>query len=341
MYDAEFHVLISEKEAFKQRIFNFFDYGVHNCKKYKIIMRLLTQENKSSNLEQELEKYQTNNLKIEVLRFKNDEPAFKKTSYLTETIPTTLDAARWYIGMDEDTISDIDGWIDRLDEDFDWEREVYATPPPMKNVQPMEYDLGCLVGKQHWYNPEGGPFHEWEVSCLSQKAMKTILNTPESLKVLSLRKKISTGWGDHFMGLTGRLAKIHPVGTTYLSGNHMILEHTVLGGYIVHAHHIYRLPCMDNMLPLFKNRKSGEFGGRKVFLTELIEDRKEDKGFHTLEKNGVIITGHKGVGLWTSPEPRILKLHFCDKKFPLTFNLNNGDLSEKAPEQNSFQILAG
>lgn len=350
MYDAEFHIMMSEKEEHIHKLFNFFNYGLHNCKKYKILMRLLAKEKESSNLQKELEKYQTDNLKIEVLRFKSDEPAYKKCSYLTDIAMPNLHSARWYIGMDEDTISDIDGWMDRLDEDFDWEREVYATPPPMKNVQPMEYDLACLIGKQHWYNPEGGPFHEWEVSCISQKAMKTILNCSESLKVINLRKKIATGWGDHFMGLTGRLAKVHPVGTTYLNGTHMILEHTLLGGWIVHAHHIYRLPCMQNMLPLFKDRCNGEFGGRKVFLTEIFPDRKEDRGFHTLEKNGVILSGYKGVGMWTSPQPRVIHLHLFTLKFPLIFNLDQEDFSEPLPADSSllpeqqnvkYQILAG
>ena len=278
------------------------------------------------------------------MRFESDEPSFKKTAYLLDVLAKNTDNARWYIGIDEDTINDIDTWIWRLDDEFNWEKDVYATPANVKNVQAMEFDLACLMGKQHWYTPEGGPFHEWEVACISQAAMKTILANPDSLKAIRLRQKIRKGWGDHFMGIVGRLAKIHAAHCLYLSPTHHIFEHSIMGGWIVHAHHIYKIQGMSHILPLFKTRNNGIFGGRKIFLSEIVNNIVEDKGFYNLDKNGVI-TGPpnwKGLGLWSVVDDNFLQLSFCDKKHPLLFDLKESSPISKAyPEQNTYQILTG
>ena len=344
MYDAEFHVLISEKPEFVERIKNFLEYGWHNCKKSNVLLRLLAAYNPSSSLEKEVEKYNTENLKVEVLRFESDEPSFKKTSYLLDILAKDTENARWYIGIDEDTINDIDSWLWRLDDEFNWEKEVYATPANIKNVQPMEFDLACLMGKQHWYTPEGGPFHEWEVACMSQAAIKTILTNPDSLKAIRLRQKIRKGWGDHFMGIVGRLAKIHAAHCLYLSPTHHVFEHSIMGGWVVHAHHIYKIYGMTHMLPLFKNRNNSMFGGRKIFLSENVNGNIEDRGFYNLDKNGVI-TGppnYKGLGLW-SIDNEILQISMCDKKYPMLFNLKDSNPTSKGypEEQNIYHVLVG
>lgn len=349
MYDAEFHVLISEKPEFVGRIKNFLEYGLHNCKKSNILVRLLAVNN-PSNLEKEVEQYCTENLKIEVLRFESDEPSFKKTTYLLDILAGNIGNAKWYIGIDEDTITDVDVLLSKLDEEFDWEKEVYAVPGSSsansKNVQAMEFDLACLMGKQHWYTPEGGPFHEQEIACLSQGAVKTILTHPESLRGIKLRQKIRKGWGDHFMGLIARLAKIHASHCLYINPHPLVFDHTIIGGWLVHVHHIYQIPGIKHILPLLKNKNTNnKFSNRKIFMIELVNKNPEDRGFFNLEKRGVI-TGppnYKSVGVWTLIDEDTLQLSFHDKPYPMIFNLKDETpTSQGYPlEQNMFQILAG
>lgn len=341
MYDAEFHVMCSEKENFKFRIENFLKHGLCNFNNSKTKFVLLLQDNHSSKLEEEVKNYENDNLQIEVMRFKQDDPSYKKFTYLTETVPERLDQARWFIGIDEDTITDVDGLIRLLDEDYDWEEKFYVSTAPMNNVQPMEYDIALLFGKEHWYCPTGGPYHEWEICCLSQKAMKAILENSNSNKVLNMRKKISKGWGDHCMGLAAKFAKIYPTGSNFISGTHMIAEHTVLGGWVVHCHHIYRLAGTNHILPILKTRQNGSFSNKKIFLTEIFDDgRNEDKGFYLLEKKGVI-TGppnHRPLGVWDNKEG-LLNLHFFLDNSPTRFNLSKTDLSEKIDGQNQYKII--
>jgi len=341
MYDAEFHVMASEKDEFNFRIHNFLEYGLYNYNKYKIKILLLLKENPESTLEKDLEKYQKENCDIQVIRFPQDEPSHKKFTYITEILPKHIDDARWFIGIDDDTINDIDRLIDRLDEDFDWEDKYYVSTEPMKNVQPMEYDLALLFGKEHWYCPIGGPYHEWEIFCLSQKAARTIIENENSMKLLNMRKKISKGWGDHCMGVAAKFAKIYPIGTTYISGTHMIAEHTILDGWIVHCHHIYKLPGTNHILPILKARQNNNFGGKKIFLSEVSQDKIEDRGFFALDKKGVM-TGppnFRAVGIWNTHSEKRLDLHFFEEDKVVEFDLTKSDMSKEKKDQKRFRII--
>jgi hypothetical protein len=335
--------MCSEKENFKHRIKNFLNYGIPNCKNYKIKMVMLLQENTTSNLEEEIKNYEKDNLKFEVMRFKQDEPSYKKFTYLTEVVPNRIEDARWFVGMDEDSITDIDALVDHLDEDYDWQDKHYVSTAPMNNVQPMEHDLALLFGKEHWYCPIGGPYHEWEICCLSQKTMKTLLENPSSNKVLNMRKKINTGWGDHCLGLAAKFAKIYPTGSNFISGTHMIVEHRVFGGWVIHCHHIYKLPGMEKALPTIQKRQNGHFGNRKIFLSEIIEDRVEERGFYMLEKRGVIVRppDYRPLGIWNYLDEQKLDLHFFDKENPTSFELEKSDLSLKVNNQNQYKIITG
>ena len=341
MYDAEFHILCSEKENFKYRINNFLKYGIYNCNKFKVKMVMLLQERLDSRLEEEIKIYEKDNLQFEIMRFRYDEPSFKKFTYMTEKIPGRLEGARWFIGMDEDTITDVDSLITHLDEDYDWQDKHYVSTAPMNNVQPMEYDLALMFGKTNWYCPNGGPYHEWEICCLSQKTIKTILENPNSNKILNMRKKICKGWGDHCLGVAAKFAKIYPTGSNLISGTHMIAEHKILGGWIVHCHHIYRLLGVNKMLPIIANRQNGRFGDRKIFLSEIIEGKEEDRGFYTLEKRGVMVgpPNQRPIGIWSCIDQK-LELSFFDKENPVQFDLDKNDISIKIENQNQFKIIA-
>jgi len=342
MYDAEFHIICSEKEEFQHRIQNFLKYGIHNYEKFKIKMVMLLQENHVSRLEEEIKAYEKDNLHFEIMRFKHDEPCHKKFSYITEKIPERLQDARWFIGIDEDTITDIDALITHLDEDYDWQEKHYVSTEPMNNVQPTEYDLAVMFGKQHWYAPNGGPYHEWEICCLSQKSIKTILETSESVKIMNMRKKIIHGWGDHCLGLAAKFAKIYPTGSNLISGTHMICEHKILGGWFIHCHHIYKLPGTNNIMPLLKNRQNGNFGGRKVFVSEIFKNTIEEKGFFTLEHRGVMLgpPNNRPIGMWNYMDKQ-LNLHLFSEPNPISFDLEKSDLSLEKKGQNQYQIITG
>jgi hypothetical protein len=336
--------MCSEKEAFDYRLKNFLKYGIYNCDKFKIKMVLLLQENATSRLEEEIKAYEKENLQFEVMRFKLDDPSHKKFTYLTEKVPERLQDSRWFIGMDDDTITDIDALIEHLDEDYDWQDKHYVSTAPMNNVQPMEYDLALLFGKENWYTPIGGPYHEWEICCLSQKTVKTILDHPQSSKILNMRKKMSKGWGDHCMGVAAKFAKIYPTGSNFISGTHMIAEHRIFGGWIIHCHHIYKLAGTNKMMPILRNRQNGQFGNRKVFLSELFEDRVEERGFYMLEKRGIMIgpPNNRPVGVWNfQEEQQQLDLHFFEKNEPTSFQIEKSDLSLKKENQNQYKIIAG
>lgn len=340
MYDAEFHVMCSERDQYKNRLINFLKYGIQNCEKTKIRMVFLMQENPFSDIEEIIKQYEKENLHLEVARFDSDAPPHKKCDYFLNIAAHRLNEVRWFIGVDDDSITDVDRLIEHLDEDYDWQEKFYVSTEPMRNIQQAEHDLALLFGKNHWYTPNGGPHHEWEICCMSNKTMKTIFENANSVKAITTRRKMPGGWGDHCLGLIAKFAKIYPVGSNLLSGTHMLSEHKVFDGWILHCHHIYKLPGTNNILPIMNNRQNGPFADRKIFLSELGEEKKE--GFYTLTKRGIIIgpPNNRPIGIWNYKETESqLDLHLFDKSNPISFQPEKSDISLETPGLNSFQII--
>lgn len=299
MFDAEIAILASESEEFLKRLDILFEYGLRNCKKYNVLVKLIKKagHHRKDHL---LEEYTTENLKFQNIFYTFDEPAAKRFNYYIDLTEEDLQQARWFIFIDDDTVTDIDRTIEKLDEWFDWTENVYCSGELMNNYQPQEFEIASLLGKQNLYSHGKGPFHEWEICCLSQTALRKIKNNTQANRVLNLRSKISQGWGDHAMGLAARLAKIYPLGVDFLSAHPLILESTFCGGWVTHFHRIYHHKSIETVLPVLFNRNDGNLADKKILLC-----RNNYKEFVKLKKGGCV-QGQKPVGLWTEENGKLV-----------------------------------
>jgi hypothetical protein len=82
--------------------------------------------------------------------------------------------------------------------------------------------------------------------------MQMMINSNIVKKVFNYRTKLLSGWGDHCLGLALRLLKIHPVKTSYMTGDNRIYDHSLLGQRFHHTHHIYYNIGIENILNVFK-----------------------------------------------------------------------------------------
>lgn len=312
MFDAEIAILVSESPNFIKRLDILFEYGLRNCKKHNVLVKLIKQagHHKKDHL---LEKYTTDTLKFQNVFYSFDEPAQKRFNYYLDLTEEDIQQARWFIFIDDDTVTDIDKTIENLDEWFDWTDNAYCSGELMNNHQSQEWEIASLMGKSKWYSHGKGPYHEWEICCLSQSALRKIKNNPKSNRVLALRSKIATGWGDHCMGLAARLAKIYPVQVDFLSANPMILESVFLEGEISHFHRIYQHNSIETVLPIMFNRNDGNLANKKILLC-----RNDHKEFVNLKKGGCV-QGQKPIGLWTEENGKLI-IYTMELDTPFVFD---------------------
>ena len=250
MNDAKFVVLATEKG--KKRLENFLEYCLENKSKKIECVFLLGPKKENSFAEDIIEKYQTENTKISIVRYENDQPSFKRNGYFRDLDQDTVDNFKWLISIDEDSITNVDGLIDSLNDDFSEEFPPYACGEIQNHFQREEFSVAEYIGKNCWYEGGLGPSHEWEISCLNNKTMQIMINSDISKKVFNYRTKFLSGWGDHCLGLALKLLKIHPVKTSYMTGDNRIYDHSLLGKRFHHTHHIYYNIGIENILNFLK-----------------------------------------------------------------------------------------
>ena len=236
MNDAKFVVLATEKG--KKRLENFLEYCLENKSKKIECVFLLGPKKENSFAEDIIEKYQTENT--------------KRNGYFRDLDQDTVDNFKWLISIDEDSITNVDGLIDSLNDDFSEEFPTYACGEIQNHFQREEFSVAEYIGKNCWYEGGLGPSHEWEISCLNNKTMQIMINSDISKKVFNYRTKFLSGWGDHCLGLALKLLKIHPVKTSYMTGDNRIYDHSLLGKRFHHTHHIYYNIGIENILNFLK-----------------------------------------------------------------------------------------
>lgn len=152
------------------------------------------------------------------------------------------DTARWYMRIDEDSVTDIDGLMNNLNQLFDHNKEYHITSTSINyDVQPVEREIICSLGFGYWYDhPALSPPHEWEVSISSNAAIKEILNNVKAKHYFKIRKEKPTGYGDHGLCFCARMAKIHPTPVKFLSIQPELVNLSIFGGYLNHIHWISR-----------------------------------------------------------------------------------------------------
>lgn len=250
MNDAKFVVLATEKS--KKRLENFLEYCLENKSKKIECVLLLGPKNENSFAESIIEKYQTENKKISIVRYTTDEPSFKRNRYFRDLDQDTVDNFKWLISIDEDSITNVDGLIDSLNDDFNEDFPAYVCGEIMDNFQKEEFLVAELFEKEYWYNGNSGPLHEWEISCLNNKTMQMMINSEIIKKVFTYRTRFLSGWGDHCLALCLKMLQIYPVQASYMTSTNKIYEHSLLGKKFHHTHYIYENIGIGNIFNFLK-----------------------------------------------------------------------------------------
>jgi len=240
MYDIEFMLIISSKETsdanYKNRFLDFKKYGLLNIKDHKVNLKLLVF--KYDNFSQyELLNDWPKGIDVEVINQESEHPACKICDYYLNF--SNADNAKWFAKVDDDSITDVDRLMANLELHFEYTKEYYLATEIVKCNTEIEKDILISMGLNHLAEDKFVS-HEWEMSILSQEALRRILNTPNSKKVMELRSKIAEGWGDHALAVAARLAKVYPCEAYFLTQWPILKNFSIFGGYLNHIHYVSR-----------------------------------------------------------------------------------------------------
>lgn len=177
---------------------------------------------------------------VRVMHALLEHPAPKIYSYYSGMGFEEVGTARWFLRVDDDSVTDVGGLLAYLDGCSDW-REPHHLVPHMNwdIVEPYEEILRD-VGGAHLLTPGGhGPIgHEWEASLTSQGALLRALSNPSARELLQRAALCDGGFGDHCLAYACRLAGIHPAHVSFLSSFGQLEQFSLWGGGLFHIHYI-------------------------------------------------------------------------------------------------------
>ncbi len=199
-FDIEIVMPVSKKGKYRRRLLDFKKYGLVNLKDYKIKLILLTGEEKIPAL---FEDWHENITPVEMF-WENNFVSCKLCAYYCNLFYEDLNAD-WYMRLDDDSITNIDGLMNALKE-FDREKDQYLTTELVINNDPFELEFLKKTGV--YQDGMDRIVHEQECCILSRQSILTLSRNLYSRNFLLDRLKFYEGFSDIFLNVAAKIAKI-------------------------------------------------------------------------------------------------------------------------------------
>lgn len=245
IYDIEFIVPVCLNGKYLKRLETFLKYGLQNIQNKKVLLTLICAEHER----EQLNNININFCDINIQTNKENHCVPKVYEYLSNY---SNDNVRWIAKIDDDSLNDVSELVDKLDRNYDHERDYYIIPPnPKKDVHSIEIEL---LKSHKLISPEFIVSHEIEISISSQSTMKKLKKVSNFFRD---RAKISNGYSDQSMAIGARMVKIYPVECHFISHLPLIGDFSILGGKLNHVHLISNdtnVQCFNFMVDRLENR---------------------------------------------------------------------------------------
>lgn len=322
-------------ESIKKRFIDFKKYGLMNIKDHTI--RLVIAASKNNDID--FLKIGWDD-KIEVVVHETPYEHIAQRIYDYYASFAKPNTAKWYVRMDEDSITDIGGLYENLERAFDSEKDYHIGGDFNDDIQDIERKILENLGFGWWLR-SGVLKHEHEMSVTSRSAMEKILNGEKSKEYFKIRRQFEDGYGDHGLCLAARMNKIYHASAYFISKEPEIKNLSIFGGYLNHIHWIERerTPNILRWLDLHSESKneSNEFMKEFIEKVHVITNKNEQKGhFIKILKNNVLEIPkkpewEKNIGLWTVKNNKMYAIMHYD-------NLQSFEIKEDRLESKNFII---
>lgn len=227
------------------RLRDFKKYGLINLRGTKIKVFLLCGSDQvPKDLKEETWPYEVSFVHSE--RF-FDGP--KLYDFMTKINARLASRYRWWMKVDDDSVTDISNQLLKLDEEFDWKRAEYifgdygpGTERIFENaIRKTKYAARFfepnVLDKQIWH-------HEFESCVMSSSCFQMILEDEESIaffRILSSPENdMKTCWHDQGLAAAARFNKIHGSTCLFMTSRPLINNFSLFGGRFTHMHFMHR-----------------------------------------------------------------------------------------------------
>ena len=245
MYDLGIIVPACLEGHFLPRIYNFKKYGLLNIGQSKIKVFLLVGKYP---IPQDLREGWPCEIDFVSSHWQHDGP--KTFEFVLNLKAEEIQKYRWWLKVDDDSITDISNQLRRTDEEFDWEKPVYICGDYDMGVTPVFIEAVKKTKYKERFLPSGKTSfflnHEWECSLMSPSCVQKIIEDDECrffLKLLTTPENDIRGCHhDQGLALAARFIKIHGNNSFFMSKNPIFDNFSLLGGDLTHIHFIYNDP---------------------------------------------------------------------------------------------------
>ncbi len=158
---------------------------------------------------------------VAVVSSTTDQPAAKIYNYYANVLPKQGLQARWYLRVDDDSLTDISRLVAHLDATLDWRDPLHLTGTVLTDTQEPYAAVLRELGGERFLRGAGHceVFHEWEHSLSSYGAMERILANPLAREFLCRVALLPDGYGDHCLSYAARAAGIPLSQAPFLSAH--------------------------------------------------------------------------------------------------------------------------
>ena len=330
MYDYEFIIPTEvNNEVILKRIADFKKFGIINHEGFKIKIFLMASRDNPKN---QLEKNWPKDFDVQVIITPFEHVAQRIYWYYATIMKP--DTAKWYVRIDEDSLTDIAGLDRNLKLMFDHEREFHVVGHLNWDIWDADEAILRSLGYGHFYrhhsNHRDTPPHEQEISVTSNAAIKKMFSNEKAVKYFDVRKEFADGYGDHGLCHCLRMNKIYPVSVSFLTHEAELVNYSGFGGFRNHIHHVSRdaSPKILDWLELFNRNPCPEdectyLMGRRHLPKNWVRLAKE-KTVNMMRGNDWAWT-NQGIGIWCKTKED--EIAFYNEHDPIIyFKKQNEDL---------------
>jgi hypothetical protein len=266
---------------------------------------------------------------------------------------------RWIMKIDDDSSTDVDAIVEKLDMFYDHREKLYLASSMVKFGE-LCYEGPIIHGPENelkeLYLPVFGDVflefdHEIESCVMSQAGLSHIISDPKAKSFLEARCAHLGGVTDTALAFASIIAKLHPTRFPFSTHLPMINKFSVFGGKINHIHMIARIANGENF---GENERCGEvqylaltraidgvmtkveekISGRKF----LLETETELKTYEFRKNRTLKIKFDEKNYIWVEFEGEIC-IFYDAREIYKKFTIKDGNLIESRLEEEEEQIV--
>jgi len=250
-YDLNVSVLVHCSGKYAKRASAFLRLGLLNWGDYRIHLLIIGSPGDGAHFET-LKQSSVRGVDISLLEMSNERPIPKISGHYLWLKASRL-RARWFLRVDDDSITDIAALIRHVDSTFSDQPVHLMTSPCTKEIFGPMFETFAMQNGFHLSHL----LHEYESSISSSSAMEAVFNHARALEFIDRTARCFDSPGDRALAFAMQIAQV-PVASNPMATKDFNADFSLIGGRYYHIHYVNW-----SNLPMQKFLASFCFGSRR------------------------------------------------------------------------------